>query len=74
MGIIVILMPCYWLFGHHAREIPSAFGAVQHGLGLWSNFGLAMICSSLGLCKAGSSAPTAPAKLLIRRKHFHALF
>ena len=30
-------------FGHHARDIPSAFGAVQHGLGLWSNFGLAMI-------------------------------
>jgi len=43
MGIIVILSALLLAFGHHAREIPSAFGAVQHGLGLWSNFGLAMI-------------------------------
>ena len=43
MGIIVILSALLLVFGHHAREIPSAFGVVQHGLGLWSNFGLAMI-------------------------------
>src|SRR6267143_658106 len=43
MGIIVILSALLLALGHHARDIPSAFGAVQHGLGLWSNFGLAMI-------------------------------
>jgi basic amino acid/polyamine antiporter, APA family len=43
MGIIVILSALLLAFGNHAREISSAFGAVQHGLGLWSNFGLAMI-------------------------------
>jgi len=43
MGIIVILSALLLAFGHHARDIPSAFGAVQRGLGLWSNFGLAMI-------------------------------
>jgi basic amino acid/polyamine antiporter, APA family len=43
MGIIVVLSVLLLVFGHHAREIPSAFGAIQHGLGLWSNFGLAMI-------------------------------
>jgi APA family basic amino acid/polyamine antiporter len=29
--------------GQHAREIPAAMGVTQHGFGLWSNFGLAMI-------------------------------
>src|SRR5437868_11476956 len=43
MAIIVILSALLLAFGHHARDIPSAFGAVQRGLGLWSNFGLAMI-------------------------------
>jgi basic amino acid/polyamine antiporter, APA family len=43
MGIIVILSALLLAFGHHARQIPSAFGAAQHGPGLWSNFGLAMI-------------------------------
>src|SRR5256712_6370846 len=43
MGIIVILSALLLSFGHHARDIPPAFGAVQHGVGLWSNFGLAMI-------------------------------
>ena len=43
MGIIVILSALLLAFGHHAPEIPSSLGVVQHGLGLWSNFGLAMI-------------------------------
>jgi len=43
MGIIIILSALLLAFGHHAREIPSAFGVVHPGLGLWSNFGLAMI-------------------------------
>jgi basic amino acid/polyamine antiporter, APA family len=43
VGIIVLLSAVLLSVGHHAREIPSALGATQHGLGLWSNFGLAMI-------------------------------
>jgi len=43
MSIIVVLSALLLAFVHHARDIPSAFGAVQHGRGLWSNFGLAMI-------------------------------
>jgi APA family basic amino acid/polyamine antiporter len=43
MGIIVILSALLLAFGHHARGIPSAFGVAHPGLGLWSNFGLAMI-------------------------------
>jgi APA family basic amino acid/polyamine antiporter len=43
MGIIVLLSALLLAFGHHGRDIPTALGAVQHGLGLWSNFGLAMI-------------------------------
>src|SRR6266446_6657666 len=43
MGIIIILSALLLAFGHHARDIPPAFGAVQHGVNLWSNFGLAMI-------------------------------
>ena len=43
MGIIIILSAFLLALGHHAREIPSAMGATQHGVGLWSSFGLAMI-------------------------------
>ena len=43
VGVIVILSAVLLSVGHHAREIPSALGATQHGVGLWSNFGLAMI-------------------------------
>src|SRR5258706_930602 len=43
VGIIILLSALLLSFGHHARDIPPAFGAVQHGVGLWSNFGLAMI-------------------------------
>src|SRR5213078_4420135 len=43
MGIIVILSALLLALGHHGRDIPSSFGAVRRGLGLWSNFGLAMI-------------------------------
>src|SRR5258705_8950264 len=43
VGIIIFLSALLLSFGHHARDIPPAFGAVQHGVGLWSNFGLAMI-------------------------------
>src|SRR5260370_7818635 len=43
MRSIVIFSGLLLAFGHHARDIPSAFGVVQHGQGLWSNFGLAMI-------------------------------
>ncbi len=43
VGIIVLLSAVLLSIGHHAREIPSALGVTQHGLNLWSNFGLAMI-------------------------------
>jgi APA family basic amino acid/polyamine antiporter len=43
VGIILLLSAVLLSVGHHAREIPSALGASRHGLGLWSNFGLAMI-------------------------------
>src|SRR6266851_5418866 len=43
MGIIVILSALLLAFGHHGRDIPSALRVSQHGLNLWSNFGLAMI-------------------------------
>src|SRR3984893_4433706 len=43
VSIIVILSAVLLSAGHHAREIPAALGATQHGLSLWSNFGLAMI-------------------------------
>src|SRR6266446_2401216 len=43
VGIIVLLSAVFLSIGQHAREIPAAMGAAQHGLGLWSNFGLAMI-------------------------------
>src|SRR6267154_864552 len=43
MGISVILSAFLLALGHHGREIPPALGITQHGLGLWSSFGLAMI-------------------------------
>src|SRR6266853_2198414 len=43
VGIIIVLSALLLSFGHHARDIPPAFGAVQRGVGLLSNFGLAMI-------------------------------
>jgi APA family basic amino acid/polyamine antiporter len=43
VGIIVLLSAVLLSVGTHAREIPAALGATQHGVGLWSNFGLAMI-------------------------------
>jgi APA family basic amino acid/polyamine antiporter len=43
VGIIVVLSAVLLSIGQHAREIPAAMGATQHGFGLWSNFGLAMI-------------------------------
>jgi basic amino acid/polyamine antiporter, APA family len=43
VGIIIILSGLLLAFGHHGREIPSALGPAQHGPGIWSDFGLAMI-------------------------------
>src|SRR5258705_8251357 len=43
MGIIVILSALLLALGHYGRHIPYGFGTTRHGLGLWSNFGLAMI-------------------------------
>jgi APA family basic amino acid/polyamine antiporter len=43
VGIIVLLSIVLLALGHHVREIPSAMGTTQHGLTLFSNFGLAMI-------------------------------
>jgi APA family basic amino acid/polyamine antiporter len=43
VGIIVVMSILLLALGHHAREIPSHMGTVQHGLALFSNFGLAMI-------------------------------
>jgi len=43
VGIIVVLSIALFALGRHAREIPSAMGTTQHGLTLFSNFGLAMI-------------------------------
>jgi APA family basic amino acid/polyamine antiporter len=43
VGIIVVMSILLLALGHHAREIPSRMGTVQHGLALFSNFGLAMI-------------------------------
>ncbi|HTQ59344.1 MAG TPA: amino acid permease [Candidatus Solibacter sp.] len=43
VGIIVILSAVLFSLGSHAGELPAALGSTQHGLGLFSNFGLAMI-------------------------------
>ena len=42
-GIIVLLSAVLFAMGRHAAELPSALGSTQHGFGLLSNFGLAMI-------------------------------
>ncbi len=42
-GVIVILSGVLISLGHHAREVFPAMGATQHGAGLFSSFGLAMI-------------------------------
>ena len=43
VGIIFLLSVILLFLGRHATEIPSAMSATQHGVNLWSNFGLAMI-------------------------------
>ncbi|MGH9742205.1 MAG: APC family permease, partial [Candidatus Acidiferrum sp.] len=43
VGIIVILSAILLSLGQHARDLPAAIGSTQHGFGLFSNFGLAMI-------------------------------
>lgn len=43
VGIIVILSAIFLSLGSHAGDLPSALGTGQHGFGLFSNFGLAMI-------------------------------
>lgn len=43
IGVIVVLSAVFLSLGSHAGELPAALGASQQGLGLLSNFGLAMI-------------------------------
>ena len=43
VGIIAILSGIFLLLGRHASDLPPALGTTQHGFGLFSNFGLAMI-------------------------------
>jgi APA family basic amino acid/polyamine antiporter len=43
VGIIFLLSVILLFLGRHASEIPASMGATQHGVNLWSNFGLAMI-------------------------------
>jgi APA family basic amino acid/polyamine antiporter len=43
VGIIVILSAILLTLSRHARDLPAAFGSSQHGFGLFSSFGLAMI-------------------------------
>jgi APA family basic amino acid/polyamine antiporter len=43
VGIIVILSAILLSLGSHASDLPAAMGSTQHGFGLLSNFGLAMI-------------------------------
>jgi basic amino acid/polyamine antiporter, APA family len=43
VGIIVILSVILLTLGRHAGDLPAAFGSTQHGFGLFSSFGLAMI-------------------------------
>jgi len=43
VGIIVVLSAIFLSLGQHASDLPSALGTTQHGFGLFSNFGLAMI-------------------------------
>jgi len=43
VSIIVTLSAILLSLGSHGSDLPASFGATQHGLGLLSNFGLAMI-------------------------------
>jgi APA family basic amino acid/polyamine antiporter len=43
VGIIFLLSVILLFLGRHASDIPASMGATQHGVNLWSNFGLAMI-------------------------------
>ena len=43
VGIIVVLSAILFSLGKHAPDLPAAFGSSQHGVGLLSSFGLAMI-------------------------------
>jgi basic amino acid/polyamine antiporter, APA family len=43
VGIILIVSAILLSLGSHGADLAPAFGAKQHGLGLLSNFGLAMI-------------------------------
>jgi basic amino acid/polyamine antiporter, APA family len=43
VGIIVLLSAILLSLGSHYSDLPPAFGTTQHGFGLLSNFGLAMI-------------------------------
>jgi APA family basic amino acid/polyamine antiporter len=43
VGIVLVLSAILLSFGHHAVDLPAALGSSQHGVGLLSNFGLAMI-------------------------------
>lgn len=42
-GIVVVLSAVLLSLGHHGGELPPALGTTQHGMNLFSNFGLAMI-------------------------------
>src|SRR3984893_5151250 len=42
-ALVVLLSVVLFSLGHHARDVPPALGATQHGWSLSSNFGLAMI-------------------------------
>src|SRR6202140_3589611 len=43
VGIIVVLSAILLSLGRHAGDLPPALGTTQHGVGLLSSFGLAMI-------------------------------
>ena len=43
VAIIVVLSAIFLSLGTHAGDLPAALGTTQHGFGLFSNFGLAMI-------------------------------
>src|SRR5499427_3618753 len=42
-GVIVVLSAVLLTLGHHAKDVVPAIGVTQHGAGLFSSFGLAMI-------------------------------
>src|SRR5207244_4886577 len=43
VGVIVVLSTVLLTLGHHAKDLVPAMAATQHGAGLFSSFGLAMI-------------------------------